>query len=154
MSVRVQRKMVARMLGVGVERVWIDPNRVDEVSLAIRKEDLRKLIHDGAIKIKPIKGTSRARARILHEKKKKGLRRGLGSRKGRKTARTPPKEIWIRKIRAIRKYIRNLKEKGYIDVRTYREIYIKASSGVFHNVRHVRNYLIEHKLLKERKVNG
>ncbi|MEQ9714844.1 MAG: 50S ribosomal protein L19e [Candidatus Asgardarchaeia archaeon] len=154
MSVRIQRRMVARMLGVGVERVWIDPERVDEVSLAIRKEDLRKLIHDGAIKIKSIKGTSRSRARILHMKKKKGLRRGHGSRKGKKTARLSSKRIWVNKVRALRKYIRKLKEKGYIDVRTYRTLYIKASSGVFHSVRHIRMHLLEQGILKEREQSG
>ncbi|MHA1596170.1 MAG: 50S ribosomal protein L19e [Candidatus Asgardarchaeia archaeon] len=152
MSVRVQRKIVARMLGVGVDRVWIDPSMVDEVSFAARKEELRKLIHDGVIRILPKKGTSRARARVLHEKKKKGRRRRVGSRKGKATSRAPRKLMWMIRIRALRRKLKEMKENGSLDRRYYRKLYIMASSGVFRSIRHMLTYASEHGFLpKERR---
>ncbi|MCD6485074.1 MAG: 50S ribosomal protein L19e [Candidatus Odinarchaeota archaeon] len=151
MSLRVQRKLAARIYNVGVERIWIDPDREDEVSLAVRREEIKKLVHDGAIRIKPIKGTSRARARILHEKKKKGRRRGHGSRKGKKTARLSRKEMWIIKVRTLRRYLRQLRDENVIDARTYRILYLKASSGVFHSLRHMKMYMEDNELIPRRQ---
>ncbi|MGQ4914929.1 MAG: 50S ribosomal protein L19e [Candidatus Asgardarchaeia archaeon] len=146
MNLKIQRKLIARTLGVGVDRVWIDPERIDEVSLLAQRSEIHKLIHDGVIRIKPVRGTSRVRARLLHEKKKKGLRRGMGKRKGKKTARIPRKLQWMIRVRALRKHLRELKEKQIISKRVYRDLYIKVSSGVFHSIRHLDNYIIEHNL--------
>ena len=150
MSLRVQRKLAARIYNVGVGRVWIDPDREDEVSLAVRREEIKKLVHDGAIRIKSIKGTSRARARILHEKKLKGRRRGQGSRKGRKTARLSRKNAWIIKVRTLRRYLRQLREEKLLDLKTYRMLYLKAGSGVFHSLRHMKMYMDDNELILRR----
>jgi len=51
------RRMAASILGVGVHRVWIDPERIEDVLGAVTREDVRKLIKDGVIKAKrPRKG--------------------------------------------------------------------------------------------------
>ena len=63
MNLRPQKSMAAKVLKVGVSRVWVDPTRLDEVSLAIRRDDIRKLITMGTIKAKPAQGVSRGRAR-------------------------------------------------------------------------------------------
>jgi len=149
MNLKIQRKLIARTLGVGVDRVWIDPDRVDEISLLAQRSEIYKLLHDGIIKVKPIKGTSRARARLLHKKKKKGLRRGKGKRKGKKTALLSRKEQWMIRIRALRKHLKELKAKRILSQSAYRLLYIKASSGVFHSRRHLDTYIIEHNLSKK-----
>ncbi|MEM1989819.1 MAG: 50S ribosomal protein L19e, partial [Candidatus Bathyarchaeia archaeon] len=74
MSLKSQRRMAAEILGVGEERVWIDPERIEEVEAAITREDIKRLIHEGVIRKLKDKGVSRARARIIHEKKRKGRR--------------------------------------------------------------------------------
>ncbi|MCK5562869.1 50S ribosomal protein L19e, partial [Candidatus Bathyarchaeota archaeon] len=76
MSLKSQRRLAAQVLKVGANRVWIDPERNDDVEVAITREEIRKLVHEGVIKALPKKGISRVRARVLHKKKKKGLRRG------------------------------------------------------------------------------
>jgi len=68
--------MAAEILKVGENRVWIDPERAEDVELAISREEIRRLIGDRAIKKEPIKGISRARAKRLHDKKVDGKRRG------------------------------------------------------------------------------
>lgn len=150
MDVSTQRKLAARLLNVGVNRIWIDPDRLDDVALAIRRDDIRRLIHEGAIKKSPIKGISRGRAKAVHEKKKRGLRSGPGSRKGKRTARLSGKHRWMRKIRAIRRHIKKLRARRIIKPRDYRRLYRLSKGGMFPSIRRVDMYIQEHKM-KRRK---
>ena len=65
MQVTNQKKMAAKILKCGVNRIWVDPRYVDQVTSAVQKSDIRELIEEGLIKARPIKGTSRVRARKL-----------------------------------------------------------------------------------------
>ena len=67
-----QRRIAAQILKIGQNRVWIDPERMDDVDSAITREEVRKLIHEKVIVSLPEKGVSRSRAKVLHEKKVKG----------------------------------------------------------------------------------
>jgi len=148
-KLRSQRRLASEILKVGIHRVWIDPEYVDEVSMAVRREDIRRLIKDGIIRALPEKGTSTSRAKKLHEQKKKGRRRGHGSRKGRKTARMPRKESWMNRIRAIRRKLRELRDKRIINRRVYRMLYMKAKGGTFGSIRHLLHYIEEHDLARK-----
>lgn len=128
MSLKSQRRLAAEILKVGQNRVWIDPERTDDVEIAITREEIKKLIHEKAIQQLPEKGVSRSRARELHRRKKKGLRKGPGKRSKTKVSR---KEIWMKKIRALRRRLRDLKEKRIITESTYRQFYTMAGSGIF-----------------------
>lgn len=146
MNVGTQRKLAARILKVGVNRVWIDPDRIDDVAIAIRRDDIRRLIHEGAIRKVPIQGVSRGRAKAVHEKKKRGLRSGPGSRKGTRTARRSSKESWMIKIRAIRQHLKKLRARRIIKPRDYRRLYRLSKGGVFPSIRRVDMYIQEHKM--------
>jgi large subunit ribosomal protein L19e len=126
--------LAAKILKIGESRVWIDPYRTDDVEIAISREEIRKLVNEGVIKSLPEKGVSRGRARVLHEKKKKGLRRGPGRRGGPPTARVTKKERWMAKIRALRRRLRELKTRRIITQENYRQLYMMAGSGVFRSV--------------------
>ena len=69
MNVSVQRRMAADILKCGLDRVWIDPEKLDVVKAAITKNDIRALIRDGVIKKKQKKGISSARTKKLKEQK-------------------------------------------------------------------------------------
>ena len=118
MIITNQRRMAAAILSqkegrpVGVHRVWIDPDYLDEVISAVQKDDVRRLIEDGVIKARPIKGTSRSRARKAAQQKAKGRRKGHGSRKGSSNARAPKKERWMRLIRSQRRELKEFREDG------------------------------------------
>jgi len=142
------KRMAAELLGVGIHRVWIDPERLEDVEDAITREDVRRLIKEGVIKAKPIKGVSRVRARLRHEQRKKGRQRGYGRRKGVKSARLDTKEAWVRKIRAIRKFLKYLRKRRIISRSTYRRLYMLAKGGTFTSVSHVKTYIREHKLTR------
>jgi large subunit ribosomal protein L19e len=131
MSLKSQRRLAAEILKVGQGRIWIDPVRIDDIETAITREEIKKLIHEKAIQPLPIKGISRARTRIIHIKKKKGLRRGAGKRSKPKASK---KIIWMRKIRALRRRLRELKERRIITANTYRTFYTMAGSGVFDTI--------------------
>ena len=96
-NIRKKRELAARILGVGVNRIRFEPDKLDEVGDSITRENIRTLINNGTIwTIKP-KGTSRARAKAkLIIRRKHGT--GLGSKKGKKTARTGKKELYVIKV--------------------------------------------------------
>ena len=130
--------------------MWIDPERIDDAEAAITREEIRKLIHEGIVKQLPERGISRARARILHAKKKKGLRSGPGSRTGSPRARISKKEAWTSKIRALRNRLRKLKTNKTVTESTYRKMYTMASSGRFESVADLERYLKSHELWRKR----
>ncbi|RLF23655.1 MAG: 50S ribosomal protein L19e [Thermoprotei archaeon] len=139
------RRMAAEILGVGIHRIWIDPERMDEAMEAITREDVKRLIKEGVIKARPIKGTSRVRARIRHEQRRKGRRRGPGTKKG---SRIDEKEQWVRRIRAIRRFLRYLRKRRIITPKAYRMLYRMAKGGAFHSIAHVKMYIKEHGLVR------
>jgi len=144
-----QKRMAAKILGVGIHRVWMDPEVSEDIATASTREDIRELIEEGYIKRKQKKGISRGRTRQRQAKKAYGHRKGHGSRKGAKGARSPRKAQWMRKIRALRKRLRALKEEGALDATAYRKLYNKAKGGEFRNVAHLNNYMTTKGYLEE-----
>ncbi len=147
-DLRFQRRLAAQILNCGENRIWINPEALEDVSSASTKEDIRELIESGAIKRKPVKGISRARINARKAQRKKGRRRGHGRRKGKKTARMPKKELWMIRIRAIRRRLRQLRDTGVIDRRTYRMLYMKAKGGEFRSLSHLKAYLQTQEIIK------
>jgi len=150
LSLKSQRRLAAQLLKVGANRVWIDPDRVEDVEVAITRAEIRKLIHEGAIRHLPAKGVSRVRARVLHEKKKKGLRRGPGTRKGSIRAKITKKESWMLRIRALRNTLREWKANRVISEGAYRRLYLVAGSGTFASVPDMERYAKTHGMWRKR----
>lgn len=149
MDLSNQRRIAASILKCGRNRVWIDPNRLEDVSDAITRSDIRTLIDSGTIAALQKKGVSRGRAEYLRAQKAKGRRRGHGSRRGRKGARKPSREVWIQAIRPIRKRLKELRDEGKIDPATYREYYLKAKGGMFKSRPHLESHMKAEGVLKE-----
>lgn len=133
-----QKRLAASIMRCGVNRVWFDPERLSDIENAISREDLRGLITDGVIKAHQKKGVSRGRARVRTAQRAYGHRKGVGKRKGAQGARTPSKQAWIQKIRAIRKALVALREEKTIDAHLYRVLYRKAAGGQFRSVAHMK----------------
>jgi large subunit ribosomal protein L19e len=151
MDLSLQKKLASEILGVGKDRIWIDPNKIQDVSKALSRSDILDLIDKGIIRVKKVKGQSRTWANYIKEQKKKGRRRGAGSRKGGKKARLDKKENWIKRIRAIRNLLRELKEKNIIDKKLYRDLYKRAKSNEFKSKRAIIIYLKDLGILKNEK---
>ena len=149
MKLTVQRRLAARILDCGENRVRFDDTRVSDIKEAITASDLRALIKEGAVSAAPEQGVSRGRARKIRIQKIKGRRKGHGSRKGPATARTVRKVTWMNKIRAQRRLLAELREEGRIEKDTFTAMYRKAKGGFFRSRRHLTLYIEEQGLMRE-----
>jgi len=141
---RLQKRLAAEILGVGVSRVRIAAKTkedFEDLESAITKDDVRKLIERGVIYAEPEKSNSRARWRERKEKRQKGRRRGHGKRKGKAGARQDKKEAWMSRIRKMRKYLKYLRDKGIISTKLYRKYYRLAKGGAFRSLAELRAHL-------------
>ena len=136
-----QKRIAAQVLNVGEGRIWINPEASEDVAGAITREDIRGLIEEGTIKVKQKHGVSRGRARVVASQKTLGRRKGTGSRKGAKGARSSKKKRWITKIRALRARLRELRDEEDLDKTAYRRLYNKTKGGEFRNVAHLNDYI-------------
>ena len=140
--VSLQKKLAAKVLKVGVSRVWLDPNKREDIEKAVTKWDIRKLMKQGAVKALPEK---------LHKPREKvKKRKGTGRKKGGKFSILPRKRRWISTIRPLRALLKEMKISGQIDNQTYRRMRLLAKGGVFRNRSHMKTYMEQHDLLKKK----
>ncbi len=141
-NLRLQKRLAAQILKVGVSKVWIDPTKIEEVKEAITKNDVRRLIEKGYIKKLPDKPKM---------PKKRRKRRGPGSKKGAKHSIVDKKRRWINTVRPLRKLAKQLKEEGKIDQKTFKQLYRWIKGNMFRSRRHMLLFLKQRKLIKEEK---
>ena len=136
------KELAADILEVGVNRVRIrsEIENRDRIANAITREDVRQLIKEGIIYVLPKKPKV---------SKKKRKRKGPGRRKGTKYSRKPKKEIWMERIRALRKFLTDLVSKGKVDKSHKRTLYMKIKGGSFRGRKAFLTYLKDNHLLKE-----
>ena len=150
MKLDVQKRLAADILGCSPQRICLDTERLADIKEAITKVDIKGLIQDKAITKKPIKSISKVRARVRKKQKKSGRRRGQGSRKGKQNARASSKTVWINHIRSQRDLLKTMKEKGNLTAQVYRNLYEKAKGGFFRSKKHLKLYIEERHLAKEK----
>ena len=148
MNVSAQKRMAAAILKCGENRVFIDPYFIEDVKMAITREDIRNLIKEGAIQKRYKKGISKARKILNHERKKKGRGRGIGKRKGPKGSRTPKKKAWMKRIRPQRRELKKLRDRKLITTAVYRKLYKNAKGGMFNSVAQMNRHIKEKELLR------
>lgn len=129
----LQKRLAAKILKVGINKVWIDNSHLEEIKNAITRSDIKKMISHGYIQQRPNK------IKFPYKQKKKIKR--MGSRKGRKAARTGKKRVWINTVRPLRKMLKELKEQGKIDTVTYKKTYLLIKGGSFRSRAHLKLYL-------------
>ncbi|MEM2047774.1 MAG: 50S ribosomal protein L19e [Candidatus Jordarchaeales archaeon] len=137
LGVKTVKRLAADILKVGESRIWIDPERLEDVENAVTRADVRRLIKSGVIRKRPVSTPSRGRAR--------NGRRGPGSKKGAKGARMSV--TWVEKVRAQRRLLKELRDKKIISRRVYRRLYLMVKGGSFASRRALMNYVAS---LKER----
>src|SRR5690348_4902722 len=132
-----QRRLAAAILKCGLGRIWIDPASQEELADAVTRADVRSAIRAGVIQRMAIRGTSRVRARRHAAEVAKGRHSGPGSRRGTPLARVPKKARWMRRIRAQRALLAELRETKKIPASIYREFYRRAKGGMFRSRAHL-----------------
>ncbi len=141
-NLKAKRRLVSRILGVGADRVKFDPDYLDDVTDAITRDNIRSLITANVIEVRPIRGTSKGRA---HFKKAQHGKRSKkqGSKKGRKGARVGKKEVYVRRIRAMRHQLKVSKSRKEIANESYWKLYKQVSGNQVRNLAHLRSLIEE-----------
>jgi large subunit ribosomal protein L19e len=141
-NLKTKKRLVSRVVGVGLSRVKFDPERSDDIADAITRQNIRSLISAGAITIEPARGTSRGRAKFKRAQKGK---RGTtsGSKKGRKGARVGKKEVYVRKVRALRHRLKVAKDREEITNPEFWSLYKKIGGNTVRNIAHLRSLIDE-----------
>lgn len=142
MSLKSQKRLASELLGGGLNRVWIDPEENASVQTAITRDEIKKLIAEGRIRLLPKTGVSRGRVRS-----RSGRRKKAGSRKG---GQKPGKEAWVLKIRAIRRHLRWLRDKRQLGPGNYKTLLAMSKGGAFRSGSHVDEYVKAHQMLRKR----
>ncbi len=147
-NLRSKKRLVSRIVGVGIHRVKFDNDHLDDITDAITRVNIRSLITANTIKIKRIVGTSHGRATLKKiQRKKRGTKQG--SKKGRKGARVGKKRVHITKVRALRWRLKVSKERKEITNKEFWELYKMVGGNTIRNVAHLRS-LIDEKISKRK----
>lgn len=141
-NLRTKKSLISRVINVGVNRIKLNVEHLDEVTDAITRENVRGLITANKIKIIPTKGTSRLRSKIKKlQKNKRGTK--TGSKKGRSNARFNSKKKYVEKVRSLRYRLKVSKKHGDITNKVFWKIYKKIQGNRVRNNAHLRELLNE-----------
>ena len=141
-NLKAKKRLASRVTGVGVHRIRFDSDHLDDVADAITRENIRSLITANTIQIKPFTGTSRGRAQEKkNQKNKRGT--GQGSKQGRKGARVGKKEIYVAKVRSLRRLLKIAKDRKDITNPEFWALYKKVGGNTVRNKAHLRQLLEE-----------
>lgn len=139
----LQKRLAADILKVGQSRVVMDPEHLEDIKNAITRRDIKKMISKDYIKVR--------RAKVKRPKLPQKRKKRPGSRKGSRGARITKKEKWMRTVRPLRRMLKELRDKGTLDTRTYRKTYLLVKAGMFRNRSHLKLYLKQKGVLSENR---
>jgi len=127
MNLKNKKKMISRVLGVGLDRIALNTSRLSEIKEIITRQDARELTQEGVIRIKEGKGRTSKEARKT--KKRFGKKKKIVNIRKRE---------YVRLTRKLRAYVANLHEKEKISKEKYYELRKKIKAKNFKSLAHLR----------------
>ncbi len=147
-NLKAKKRLASRVTGVGVHRIKFDSDHLDDIADAITRENIRSLITANTIQIMSFRGPSRGRAqKKKDQKKKRGT--GQGSKQGRKGARVGKKEVYVAKVRSLRRILKIAKDRKEITNPEFWALYKKVGGNTVRNKAHLR-LLMEETITKRK----
>ncbi|MDC4230981.1 MAG: 50S ribosomal protein L19e [Nitrosopumilus sp.] len=141
-NLKAKKRLASRVTGVGIHRIKFDTDHLDDIADAITRENIRSLITANTIKIKRFTGTSRGRAETKRlQKHKRGATQG--SKRGRKGAREGKKEVYVAKVRALRRLLKIAKDRKDLTNPEFWVLYKKVGGNTVRNKAHLRTLMDE-----------
>ncbi|KHN69443.1 ribosomal protein L19 [Ordospora colligata] len=144
------KRLASDILNCGKSKIWLDINEVERLNQVSTRDQVRQLIKDNVIIMKLDKHNSRGRFRIRMAAKKKGRHMGIGKRVGTANARMPKKDLWMKKIRAMRAMLKEMRAEGTISKEEFRVFYMQAKGNLFKHRFYMRDYIMKKKGEEER----
>lgn len=129
MNLIKKKKLAAKVLKVGKNRVVFDQEKLAEIKEAITKQDIRDLHNSGVIKIKDKKG---------RRKKIKRKTRGEGKRKKKIRQR---KREYVKITRKLRRYLFELKKQGKMNNGEYNKLRKRIKAREFRSKAQLKEQL-------------
>lgn len=132
MTLVTVKRLAADILGVGKSRVRIlNPKKAAD---ALTRDDVRELISQGFVSSVQKTGVGRT---------KREKSRGRGRRRGSKAL---GKVLWMRKVRAQRKFLVSVKKR--MESKSYRKAYVMVKGNAFKDVATLKSFLADNKMFK------
>ena len=129
MNLGKKTALAARTLKVGKGRIVFVKSRLNEIKEAITKQDIRDLQKEGAIIIRGIKG---------RRKGTKNKSRSPGNIRKKVNKR---KILYVIITRKLRKYIAELKKRGEISDKDFKEIRKKIRNKEFRSIAQLKEFI-------------
>jgi len=141
-NLKAKKRLASRVTGVGIHRIKFDTDHLDDIADAITRANIRSLITANTIRIKSFTGTSKGRA---HKKKAQKSKRGTtqGSKRGRKGARVGKKQVYVAKVRSLRRLLKIAKDRKDLSNPEFWVLYKKVGGNTVRNKAHLRTLMEE-----------
>jgi len=141
-NLKAKKRLASRVIGVGVHRIRFDTDHLDDVADAITRENIRSLVTANTITVKSFTGTSKGRA---HKKKAQRKKRGTtqGLKRGRKGARVGKKEVYVAKVRSLRRLLKIAKDRKDLTNPEFWALYKRVGGNTVRNKAHLRTLMEE-----------
>ena len=141
-NLKSKKRLVSRITGVGIKRIHFDSEHLEDITDAIKRDDIRSLMTANTIKIKSLKGASRGRAKTKRiQKSKRGTKQG--SKKGTRGARVGKKEVYVKRVRSLRHILKVAKDRKDITNKEFWSLYKKVGGNTIRNKAHLLTMMKE-----------